>query len=548
MITRLLPLIPLLARRRRRARVQRGARIGAPALLALGAAAAALLDPPPPPQRRRLRRLAVRAGRPPRRHVGGRDRRREHGDAAAAATGRPSTMDADPAEVAAAAAHGDVVAPDTSTDDPLVTEAENAAAAEAGAIGGDAPEAPPATRTRVQRARELSRQLDFRAAHVAPHSHIPDRRDDPPRARARHALQLRHRPSWRSRSSCFIFINWFFATEMMQRQRRIQKMHKFRRDARARKASSPSGTSARSSELTRWPGRCTSGARAGSTRTGASGSTRRGRAAALARASTRRRSTRSRSTRPSTGWLTRRGRPLGRADARRLRLRAEDEPLPDPHQEADRPARRGSSATTSGSSRWSSRRKLGPIVWQLAPWFKRDDERLAYALGQLPAGDHCFEFRHESWFVPEVYEMLRERRVALVIGDHPQRPWQPYEFTADWTLVRFHYGARGRRGNYSKTELEEWAKRIEEWREQRRGLRLLQQRLGGLRGRERPLAQEAPGRLVAATPRWPGLPVAWSASSSALVGAAGVLRLVARRRSPSSSGVYCLGALFGQLV
>ena len=108
--------------------------------------------------------------------------------------------------------------------------------------------------------------------------------------------------------------------------------------------------------------------------------------------------------------------------------------------------------------------KLGPIVWQLAPWFKRDDERLRYALGQLPAGRHCVEFRHETWFVPEVYEMLREFRVALVIGDHPQRPWQAYEMTADWTFVRFHYGARGRRGNYSKTELETWAKRIEQWR------------------------------------------------------------------------------------
>jgi uncharacterized protein YecE (DUF72 family) len=108
--------------------------------------------------------------------------------------------------------------------------------------------------------------------------------------------------------------------------------------------------------------------------------------------------------------------------------------------------------------------KLGPIVWQLAPWFKRDDERLAYALGQLPAGMHCFEFRHETWFVPEVYEMLREHRVALVIGDHPQRPWQAYEMTADWTFIRFHYGRRGRRGNYSKTELETWARRIEQWR------------------------------------------------------------------------------------
>jgi len=110
--------------------------------------------------------------------------------------------------------------------------------------------------------------------------------------------------------------------------------------------------------------------------------------------------------------------------------------------------------------------KLGPIVWQLPPNFKRDDERLRYALGQLPAGRHCFEFRHETWFVPEVYEMLREFRVALVVGDHPQRPWQAHEMTADWTFVRFHYGARGRRGNYSTTELETWAKRIEQWRRQ----------------------------------------------------------------------------------
>jgi uncharacterized protein YecE (DUF72 family) len=37
-------------------------------------------------------------------------------------------------------------------------------------------------------------------------------------------------------------------------------------------------------------------------------------------------------------------------------------------------------------------------------------------------------------------------------------------FTADWTLVRFHYGSRGRRGNYSETELREWARRFEDWR------------------------------------------------------------------------------------
>jgi uncharacterized protein YecE (DUF72 family) len=108
--------------------------------------------------------------------------------------------------------------------------------------------------------------------------------------------------------------------------------------------------------------------------------------------------------------------------------------------------------------------KLGPVLWQLSANFRRDDERLAGALDKLPAGRHCFEFRHESWFVPEVYALLRSHGVALAIGDHPQRPFQAHELTADWTYIRFHSGSRGRRGNYSESELEEWAQRIESWR------------------------------------------------------------------------------------
>ena len=108
--------------------------------------------------------------------------------------------------------------------------------------------------------------------------------------------------------------------------------------------------------------------------------------------------------------------------------------------------------------------KLGPIVWQLPQNFHRDDERLAAALAALPPGRHCFEFRHPSWFASDVYALLREHDVALVIGDHPQRPFQSHEMTAGWTLVRFHYGRRGRRGNYSQRELETWLRRIRQWR------------------------------------------------------------------------------------
>jgi uncharacterized protein YecE (DUF72 family) len=104
--------------------------------------------------------------------------------------------------------------------------------------------------------------------------------------------------------------------------------------------------------------------------------------------------------------------------------------------------------------------KMGPVLWQLPEWFKRDDDTLAAALDALPAGRHCFEFRHPSWFCDEVYALLRWHEVALAIGDRPDRPWQPFVLTTDWTLVRFHYGHRGRRGNYSETELREWAGRL----------------------------------------------------------------------------------------
>jgi uncharacterized protein YecE (DUF72 family) len=109
--------------------------------------------------------------------------------------------------------------------------------------------------------------------------------------------------------------------------------------------------------------------------------------------------------------------------------------------------------------------KMGPVLWQLPENFHRDDDRLGSALAGLPPGRHCFEFRHPSWFREEVYGLLREHDAALVIGDHPERPFQTYELTADWTFIRFHYGSRGRGGKYSERELEDWARRIESWRE-----------------------------------------------------------------------------------
>ena len=108
-------------------------------------------------------------------------------------------------------------------------------------------------------------------------------------------------------------------------------------------------------------------------------------------------------------------------------------------------------------------RRLGPVLWQLPANFKRDDERLERWLEALPEGRHTIEFRHPSWFAPDVMRALKARGVALTIGDHPERPFQSHQATADWRFIRFHYGARGRGGNYSASELDTWARRIAQW-------------------------------------------------------------------------------------
>jgi uncharacterized protein YecE (DUF72 family) len=108
--------------------------------------------------------------------------------------------------------------------------------------------------------------------------------------------------------------------------------------------------------------------------------------------------------------------------------------------------------------------RLGPVLWQLPENFHRDDARLHGWLDVLPPGMHAIEFRHQSWFSKDVMAALRSHGVALTIGDHPTRPFQSHEATASWRFVRFHYGSRGRGGNYSATELELWARRIGQWR------------------------------------------------------------------------------------
>jgi uncharacterized protein YecE (DUF72 family) len=105
------------------------------------------------------------------------------------------------------------------------------------------------------------------------------------------------------------------------------------------------------------------------------------------------------------------------------------------------------------------------LLWQLPPTVQRDDDRLRAALAAFPPElRHAIEFRHKTWFVDEVLDLLRRHGVALVFADSPDaRSFQRFEPTADFVFVRLHRGARGRRGNYSPRELEEWARRVRGW-------------------------------------------------------------------------------------
>ena len=83
-----------------------------------------------------------------------------------------------------------------------------------------------------------------------------------------------------------------------------------------------------------------------------------------------------------------------------------------------------------------SARRLGPILFQLPPAMKCDVALLRNYLELLP-GDlrYAFEFRHASWLVEEVYDILRQRNVSLCVAES-ERLEVPQVITADFVYYR----------------------------------------------------------------------------------------------------------------
>jgi uncharacterized protein YecE (DUF72 family) len=107
-------------------------------------------------------------------------------------------------------------------------------------------------------------------------------------------------------------------------------------------------------------------------------------------------------------------------------------------------------------------RKLGPILFQLQANFRADVDRLRRFLAMLPADVRfALEFRHDSWLVPPVLDLLRSQRIAMCIPDHPKLP-KSLEITSDFTYVRMHMPPHGL--GYGERALQPWADRVIGWR------------------------------------------------------------------------------------
>jgi len=105
--------------------------------------------------------------------------------------------------------------------------------------------------------------------------------------------------------------------------------------------------------------------------------------------------------------------------------------------------------------------RLGPLLFQLPPFLRKDVPRLRAFLETAPTGVRiAFEFRHASWFDDEVWDALRSHQTALCIAEG-ESIVSPVVATADWGYVRL------RRDAYPDDVLAGWATtiRAQPWKE-----------------------------------------------------------------------------------
>jgi len=100
-------------------------------------------------------------------------------------------------------------------------------------------------------------------------------------------------------------------------------------------------------------------------------------------------------------------------------------------------------------------RKLGPVLFQFPPSFHANRPLLEDFLALIPEGvASAFEFRHPSWLVTEILDLLRARNLSLCLADTDENPTQEIITTASWGYLRL------RRAIYPEADLSQWLAKI----------------------------------------------------------------------------------------
>jgi uncharacterized protein YecE (DUF72 family) len=112
--------------------------------------------------------------------------------------------------------------------------------------------------------------------------------------------------------------------------------------------------------------------------------------------------------------------------------------------------------------------KLGPLLWQFAPFKRFDADDFAAFLALLPEEAdgvrlrHVIEVRHRSFLVPEFVELLRKHAVAVVLADSDDYP-EIADVTADFVYARLQRADEKVASGYDADALSLWAERAKVW-------------------------------------------------------------------------------------
>jgi uncharacterized protein YecE (DUF72 family) len=108
-------------------------------------------------------------------------------------------------------------------------------------------------------------------------------------------------------------------------------------------------------------------------------------------------------------------------------------------------------------------RKLGPILFQLPPYWPPDLPRFEHFLNALPRRHrYGFEFRNQEWHTDSIYRLLEKHGAAFCTFDLAGFT-SPERITADFAYVRLHGPGGKYQGSYSNRQLEKWASRVRSW-------------------------------------------------------------------------------------